>query len=51
MCRELGVKEYTEKRSSYIMDKRTETKDSLSEYQSGEWLECVCFMLDTFAAL
>ena len=45
MCQELGVKNNEDIRSSHIMNRRSVTKERLSQ-----WLECVGSMLYTFAA-
>ena len=44
MCLELGIKDYSDIRACNL-NKRTVSKEKLCE-----WLECICFMLDAFAA-
>ena len=45
ICQEIGVKENSNIRASNILNRRSVTKEKLSE-----WLESLCFVLDSFGA-
>ena len=45
ICQEIGVKENSDIRASNILNRRSVTKEKLSE-----WLECLCFVLDILGA-
>ena len=44
ICQDLGVKDFSEIRARHMI------KPSVTKKKLSEWLECVCYMVDSFAA-